>query len=137
MSRYRHTKNSTTNKLKGKIKANYFKAPVSFFVDLISSYLTGNTPPPPRPVRSWGSWGQWSACSVTCGSGIQVRSRLCVPPLNATNVTTTPDSCSGRETDLQEGTCSQGSCPNGKKGSIKRGVEIEHGSLFTIPTYQC
>ena len=29
----------------------------------------------------WGQWTQWSACSFTCGSGIQTRTRVCVPPL--------------------------------------------------------
>nr|XP_057944637.1 thrombospondin type-1 domain-containing protein 4-like [Doryrhamphus excisus] len=27
---------------------------------------------------SWGSWGSWSACSLTCGSGVQERSRPCL-----------------------------------------------------------
>ncbi|XP_061879368.1 thrombospondin type-1 domain-containing protein 4-like [Entelurus aequoreus] len=40
------------------------------------------------PQGSWGTWGSWSACSLTCGSGVQERSRPClrvymprVPPL--------------------------------------------------------
>lgn len=27
---------------------------------------------------SWGSWGPWSACSLTCGGGVQEQSRPCL-----------------------------------------------------------
>ena len=28
----------------------------------------------------WGAWGNYSVCSVTCGNGTQIRSRLCNNP---------------------------------------------------------
>lgn len=28
---------------------------------------------------SWGVWGPWSACSQTCGKGVQERTRPCLP----------------------------------------------------------
>ncbi|XP_077446291.1 thrombospondin type-1 domain-containing protein 4 [Stigmatopora argus] len=38
---------------------------------------------------SWGSWGTWSACSLTCGGGVQEQQRPCLrasPPLPAGHV---------------------------------------------------
>lgn len=28
---------------------------------------------------SWGTWGPWSACSRTCGNGVQEQTRPCLP----------------------------------------------------------
>ena len=32
------------------------------------------------PDGRWGTWGAYGACSVTCGSGNQTRTRLCNAP---------------------------------------------------------
>ncbi|KAF3832308.1 hypothetical protein F7725_025973, partial [Dissostichus mawsoni] len=32
-----------------------------------------------RVQGSWGAWGSWSACSRTCGRGVQEQSRPCLP----------------------------------------------------------
>ena len=29
----------------------------------------------------WKPWTEWSECSVTCGDGLQTRTRECIPPL--------------------------------------------------------
>ncbi|XP_005404818.1 PREDICTED: SCO-spondin [Chinchilla lanigera] len=37
--------------------------------------------PPPCPVQSsWGLWASWSACSASCGGGVQTRGRSCSGP---------------------------------------------------------
>ena len=51
---------------------------------------------------SWAIWSSWSSCSVSCDSGVQGRSRLCIDP--------TPDlfgaKCRGSNT--QKRTCHTG-----------------------------
>ena len=36
---------------------------------------------------NWGKWGEWSACSVSCGDGVQKRTRSCDYPAPAGNGT--------------------------------------------------
>lgn len=56
----------------------------------------------------WGPWSPWDICSVTCGGGVQRRSRLCNNP--------TPQfggkDCVGDVTENQ--VCNKQDCPIGK-----------------------
>ncbi|KAK6991172.1 SCO-spondin [Biomphalaria glabrata] len=51
----------------------------------------------------FGQWSSWGLCSLTCGSGIQLRNRTCIGPFNGGK------NCSGNFEDSQ--TCNQQSCP--------------------------
>ncbi|CAB3228798.1 unnamed protein product [Arctia plantaginis] len=44
--------------------------PVSRTTELLRSNVT---------VYAWSSWGSWSACSKTCGGGVAVQERHCLP----------------------------------------------------------
>ncbi|XP_052812088.1 uncharacterized protein LOC128239471 [Mya arenaria] len=52
----------------------------------------------------WTSWSAWSSCSVTCGTGLQKRSRSCQNPMTSL----INDSCSGDPTQFQ--TCADITC---------------------------
>ena len=54
----------------------------------------------------WGSWDTWATCTVTCGGGVQVRTRKI-----DTHEENSGTACSGVSTEQQ--TCSTGSCPAG------------------------
>ncbi|WAR08196.1 TSP1-like protein [Mya arenaria] len=52
----------------------------------------------------WTSWSGWTSCSVTCGTGLQKRSRSCQNPMTSL----INDSCSGDPTQFQ--TCTDKAC---------------------------
>ena len=55
----------------------------------------------------WAAWSDWGSCTLTCGSGFQIRSRICGAPTG-----------NGRHVCLDEGhgsevqACLQGPCPS-------------------------
>ena len=53
----------------------------------------------------WSRWTPYSACSVTCGGGVQQRNRLCdnPPPHNGGS------DCFGRDTTTRS--CAEWECP--------------------------
>ncbi|XP_076098251.1 SCO-spondin-like [Mytilus galloprovincialis] len=58
----------------------------------------------PCPIDGyWNDWNNWETCNVTCGGGIQQRSRTCVEPLYG------GAECTGPDTDYQD--CNTQSCP--------------------------
>ncbi|WAR08191.1 SEM5B-like protein, partial [Mya arenaria] len=57
----------------------------------------------PCPV-GWTSWSGWTSCSVTCGTGLQKRSRSCQNP-TASNIN---ESCTGNA--LEFNTCTNTKC---------------------------
>ena len=52
----------------------------------------------------WSDFGDWSECSVTCGSGVQERSRTCTNPPPAYGGA----GCSGNAKETKE--CEAGEC---------------------------
>ncbi|XP_052715476.1 A disintegrin and metalloproteinase with thrombospondin motifs adt-1-like isoform X1 [Crassostrea angulata] len=54
---------------------------------------------------NWGHWSSWLDCSVTCGTGNQIRRRLCSNPRPENG----GRQCQGSSTDTL--TCNLGSCP--------------------------
>ncbi|TRY86462.1 hypothetical protein DNTS_025547, partial [Danionella cerebrum] len=57
-----------------------------------------------RVDGGWTPWSLWSNCPVTCGSGLQIRSRACINPPPRNNGT----NCTGPERDTQS--CNAGPC---------------------------
>ena len=51
----------------------------------------------------WEMWSLWGECTLTCGTGSQVRSRVCVPPANG------GATCDGISEETQE--CKSFECP--------------------------
>lgn len=58
----------------------------------------------------WNDWNNWEICNVTCGGGIQQRSRTCVEPLYG------GADCTGPDTDYQA--CNTQSCPGQDQNNI-------------------
>ncbi|KAG8436526.1 hypothetical protein GDO86_007581 [Hymenochirus boettgeri] len=56
---------------------------------------------------NWGPWETWSKCSVSCGGGELIRTRLCVRPLQSDFSRT----CPGDSTQLLR--CNVQACPGG------------------------
>ena len=59
----------------------------------------------PEVDGRWAHWEGWSTCTVTCGSGIQSRSRLCSDPEPRFQGKT----CHGKTIDERK--CGTGICP--------------------------
>ena len=53
----------------------------------------------------WSAWGKWCACSKTCGTGTQHRSRTCTNPRPAYG----GRECLGENTETRN--CNTNSCP--------------------------
>ncbi|MEE6467583.1 hypothetical protein FKM82_007315 [Ascaphus truei] len=60
-----------------------------------------------RVDGGWTPWSPWSDCPVTCGAGVQIRTRACIdpPPRNNGSV------CQGPDTERQE--CTNRLCEGG------------------------
>ncbi|KAM4677962.1 LOW QUALITY PROTEIN: SCO-spondin-like [Discoglossus pictus] len=56
---------------------------------------------------NWTPWSPWSDCPVTCGTGIQIRTRACINPPPRNNGT----DCEGSDTEQQE--CTNRACAVG------------------------
>ncbi|XP_019647718.1 PREDICTED: cartilage intermediate layer protein 1-like [Branchiostoma belcheri] len=79
--------------------------------NLHGTNTTSDTTPQPRPLvimvdGSWTTWTAWQACDVTCGGGVQRRTRACTNPPPADGGL----DCAGR--DEQARPCSDWKCPN-------------------------
>ena len=60
----------------------------------------------PCPIDGgWSSWQSWGECSMSCGTGVQIRQRVCNNPAPEHGGADCPDS----STDSQS--CLVGSCP--------------------------
>ena len=59
----------------------------------------------PLVSGNWSAWSNWSSCSVTCGGGLQFRTRNCTnPPPNYPG-----GNCTGNSADTQS--CNTSPCP--------------------------
>ena len=55
------------------------------------------------------SWSEWNNCSVTCGNGTRIRTRLCLFPDNVPR----GKNCTGSLTDAEP--CNTNRCPGKRK----------------------
>ncbi|KAI8498474.1 hypothetical protein Bbelb_236760 [Branchiostoma belcheri] len=69
---------------------------------------TSDTTPEPRPLvdGSWTTWTPWQDCDVTCGGGVQRRTRACTNPPPADGGL----DCAGRNEQARP--CGEWKCPN-------------------------
>uniref|UniRef100_A0A8C2VRJ2 Hemicentin-1 n=1 Tax=Chinchilla lanigera TaxID=34839 RepID=A0A8C2VRJ2_CHILA len=68
-------------------------------------------------------WSAWGPCSVTCGSGIQKRSRLCNNPLPANG----GNPCQGSESEMRN--CQKKLCP----GTLLHLIDCHVVSRYQLP----
>ena len=58
----------------------------------------------PDCIRQWQEWGEWSACTASCGQGLEVRARACNQATSEAD-----DTCPGDATVTR--ICSSSECP--------------------------
>ncbi|KAL4226068.1 Hemicentin-1 [Mactra antiquata] len=83
---------------------------------------------------SWNSWMEWTTCSVSCGDGYHVRSRICDNPEPEGNGA----NCSGLDYDTKP--CKMDNCPiDGEWGSWEawKGCTVTCGVGVTYRTRKC
>ena len=66
----------------------------------------------------WGEWTEWSSCSLTCGGGVQLRSR--VPSRQARNG---GEECSGSSAEQQA--CNSDSCLGKSVSQVSAMLQVE------------
>ncbi|XP_022085075.1 A disintegrin and metalloproteinase with thrombospondin motifs 6-like [Acanthaster planci] len=83
------------------------------------------------PVNGgWSAWQPVGGCSVTCGGGVQSRTRTCTNPIPQNGGLL----CSGPSTDSQP--CNTQSCPTSDQivsGTFNEGTHGEYNEFLTIP----
>ena len=62
---------------------------------------------------NWSEWNDWATCSVTCGGGVQNRSRTCTNPPPAFG----GEPCQGESDETR--TCNEDPCP-GKVNNFRQ-----------------
>ena len=63
---------------------------------------------------AWGQWGAWGTCSLSCGSGLQSRSRVCDDPRPQNGGL----DCSGDSSEF--GSCNTQACPTVAVGTYQQ-----------------
>lgn len=76
---------------------------------------------------NWGPWSPWDTCSLTCGGGVQTRTRLCNGPAPKHG----GKECVGDAKDSEM--CNKKACPIGE-APIPRFASVHHpvGSALTV-----
>ncbi|XP_060071028.1 hemicentin-1-like [Ylistrum balloti] len=88
--------------------SKYYCSPLGYCVNSNEDYFHSNSLIVHCVVDgSWGTWSNWGTCSLSCGSGIKTRSRICnnPAPQNDGKYCTDPSTSNG------EATCNETPCP--------------------------